>query len=313
MGNGRNHNFVIETRQKEDLLYSSSELIGIGGMLAFPIRLVSGYGAVKFLAFSDVTFRLRIEQAPASTGPWVETHRVDSALNTSATDQVICLAILPCGTYIRVFIDNTAVVPTGFFSFLTTGHPIADADAMLGGPPPIAANVNLQDCATATEASIKPNDGPISASPCDGGLLIAGRFGGLQKHIRTDAAGNLIVVSSGATQIQNIETVVPLAAGATFVGAARDCINFESFGISVFVDPDAGVAIDATVLVENSSDGGVTFRTVDSIPLAGAVDATVTLNRVYSVTRQHYRVSITNNDGVDAMDASELISFLKPI
>lgn len=120
-------------------------------------------------------------------------------------------------------------------------------------------------------------------------------------------------IITGITQVQNIETVVPLAAGATFVGAARNCINFESFGISVFLDPAAGVAISATALVENSSDGGATFRQVDSTPLVGAVDATVQLNRVYSVTRQHYRVSITNNDGVNAMDATELISMQKPI
>lgn len=128
------------------------------------------------------------------------------------------------------------------------------------------------------------------------------------------SGGAAIPVSvSGVTQVQNIETVAALGAGATFNGAARSCINYESFGISVFVDPAAGQAINATVLVENSSNGGATWRTVDTIPLSGSANATVQLNRTYSVTRQHYRVSITNNDGANAMDATEVISMLKPI
>lgn len=117
----------------------------------------------------------------------------------------------------------------------------------------------------------------------------------------------------GVTQVQNIETVAALAAGATFNGVARNCINYESFGISVFLDPDAGQALDCSIVVENSSDGGLTWREVDTIPVAAAADASETINRVYSVCRQHYRVSVVNLDGLNALDATEVISMLKPI
>ena len=125
--------------------------------------------------------------------------------------------------------------------------------------------------------------------------------------------GGVDVRITGSLQVQNVETTAPLAGGATFNGAAHNCISYESFGISVFLDPAAGQAVDASVLVENSSDGGATWREVDTIPLAGDVNATVELNRVYSVCRQHYRVSVTNLDGAHAMDATEVISMQKPI
>lgn len=135
--------------------------------------------------------------------------------------------------------------------------------------------------------------GPISTSAAGGG-------------------GGSNVAITGVTQVQNIETVTPLGAGGTVSGASRDCLSYESFGVSVFLDPDAGQALNCTLLVENSSDG-VTWRTVDSVTLAGAADATVVLNRVYSVCRRYYRASLTNNDALNALDATELNTMMKPI
>jgi hypothetical protein len=126
-----------------------------------------------------------------------------------------------------------------------------------------------------------------------------------------------VTVSGGAivtavTQVQNTESVAPLGAGASVAGASRDCINYESFGISVFLTPQVAAALNATALVENSRDG-VTWRTVDSVPMSGAAGVSVALNRVYSVTREFYRVSVTNNDGANALLATEVISMQKPI
>lgn len=124
--------------------------------------------------------------------------------------------------------------------------------------------------------------------------------------------GGVDVVINGVTQSQAEETVAALGAGATFTGTARDCLLYESFGISVFLDPLAGQSLNVTVLVENSTDG-VTFRQVDSVTLSGSADVNQYLNRVYSVTRQYYRVSLTNNDGAHALTATEVISMRKPI
>lgn len=155
--------------------------------------------------------------------------------------------------------------------------------------------------------AISDKDGNVAALVFDGTVF----------RLAVDAIiGGPIIVGSasinGVEQDQAIETVAPLGAGATFTGAARDCDDFESFGISVFVTAGVG-ALNATVTVENSSDGGVTFRSVESVNLVGAAGASETFNRVYSVTRTHYRVKITNNDGVNALTATELISMRKPI
>jgi len=213
MSDGRNHNFVIQTRQKEDALYASSELLAVGATLALPVRLVAGYGAVKFLAFSDVMFRIRIEQAPASDGPWTETHRVNSGVNGGGIDQVACLAILPCGSFMRVFVDNIGAAAMTSFSLSGTGHPIANGAVEIGDSSP-ASNVNLRDCATTTEASIKPDGGGISPSPCDGGLLVAGRDGAVQRHIRVNSGGNLTVAGApGTSGTSPADT--PVGVGAT--------------------------------------------------------------------------------------------------
>jgi hypothetical protein len=124
--------------------------------------------------------------------------------------------------------------------------------------------------------------------------------------------GGIDVIVNGLKQVQNTESVAALGAGATVTGSSRDCINYESFGISVFLDPLAGQAINVTVLVENSRDG-VTFRQVDSVTLVGATDANMYLNRVYSATRQYYRVSLINNDATHALTSTELISMQKPV
>lgn len=157
---------------------------------------------------------------------------------------------------------------------------------------PAPLNPNLWACVLHDEDGV-----PISATnplPTTGG-------GGGGGGIITDVI-----------QQQNIETIAPLAGGATFNGAPRNCLTFESFGISAYAEAAAG-SLDVTVLVENSSDGGVTFREVDTVKLVAGVGESRTLNRVYSVTRQHYRVSIINNDAVNALAATELISMLKPI
>jgi len=125
--------------------------------------------------------------------------------------------------------------------------------------------------------------------------------------------GNVNVVLTQVTQVQNIETTTPINHTDTFVGAARDCLQYESFGISVYLEPDAGQTVDATVLVENSSDG-VTWRQVDSFSLNGAAaDAAAQVNRVYSVTRRYYRVSVTNDDVTNDLTVSEVNSMQKPV
>lgn len=126
------------------------------------------------------------------------------------------------------------------------------------------------------------------------------------------AAGAASVSITENVQIQNIETTAALGASATFTATTRDMINHESYSISVIITRSA-VDTDVDVIVENSSDGGAVFREVDTINLAvTAANPTETLNRVYSVTRQDYRVRLVNNTA-NALSVTELITMQKPV
>jgi hypothetical protein len=120
------------------------------------------------------------------------------------------------------------------------------------------------------------------------------------------------VVSTPNPQVQGVDQVLPLAANTATPANSRDCILYESFGISCFVKAGAG-SLNVTVLVENSLDGA-TWDPVDTIQMVDpAIGAGQSLNRVYSVTRQFYRVSAKNNDAVNALAVTRLVDMRKPV
>lgn len=125
--------------------------------------------------------------------------------------------------------------------------------------------------------------------------------------------GNINVVILGLTQVPTVETTTPLNPDETFDGASHDCLNYESFGISVYLEPTAGQTVASTVTVENSDDGA-TWRPVDTFSLNGAAaDDPAFVNRVYSVTRRHYRVTVHNEDVTNPLTVTEIDTMLKPI
>lgn len=172
MGDGRNHNFEIQTRQKDDILFEHDEAVASGTPAQLPVRLVSGYGSIKFFASSDVAFQIRVEEACKEDGPWTETDRLASVTDTAGVNQLVCTTVLPCSLFMRVFVDALAVSMTAF-SLCGMGHPVGGGGA--GGGTAGGGSGTLKDCATDTKASIKSDGAAISAAPCDGGLLVAGR------------------------------------------------------------------------------------------------------------------------------------------
>jgi predicted TIM-barrel enzyme len=129
----------------------------------------------------------------------------------------------------------------------------------------------------------------------------------------TGPGGGALADIVGVQQVQNEETVTPLAASGTSPQNARDMQSYESFGVSVYVEADPAQGLDTTVFVENSADG-VNWRPVDTVSLKNIVaGSNASLNRVYSVTRQFYRVYVVNNDNVNALAATEVYSMQKPI
>lgn len=196
MGSGRNHNFVIQTRQKDDELFRLKEdagSISAGGTVAFPIRRVLGYGSIRFLAVSAEILRLRIEEASAPEGPWVETSRAASVASTSGSgQQVICADIAPCSVFMRIFLDNVGVGAasaelSGF------GHPVSGGGGGGGGGGGPSSIVELKDGnAGVTRASVKTDGTLINGQ---GSVLAGGRDpGGIQRALAVTTAGQVSVV-----------------------------------------------------------------------------------------------------------------------
>lgn len=209
----------VASRQKDDDLFLYKDPIADGASVELPIRLVAGYGAIKFLGISDQAFRIRVEETcDPVKGPWTETHRIDSGANPAGTDQIVCQAIFPCGSHMRLFIENVAGADQTAFNLCGLGHPIAGASGDAGGGGGGGGTSKLEDCATTTQASVKGTGAPISPSPCDGGLMIAGRDStvapNLQRHVAVDSLGRLIVVGSDVLPGTVITTPADTVVGA---------------------------------------------------------------------------------------------------
>lgn len=149
---------------------------------------------------------------------------------------------------------------------------------------------------------------------------IWGFDGTVWRPISVDASGAINVVGGGGggggvttgnTQVQLIETVAALGASATFTGAERNNINFEAFGLSVYL-LGGGTATTVTVTFQQSQAAAGTKRPADSVILNVAAGAAVYFDRIWHVTRQYGQVTLTNNTA-NALAATEVITMQKPI
>lgn len=126
------------------------------------------------------------------------------------------------------------------------------------------------------------------------------------------SGGGSTMTVVGNQQVPYIETETAILGSATFASAFRDCLNYEAYGISIFLQRGAA---DATldIYVEHSKDGATNIRQVETISVSlTAANPTFKLDRVYSATRRWYRVRIVNNSA-NALGATDVLVMLKPI
>jgi hypothetical protein len=121
-----NHPFQIETRQKEETLFLSTDriLVPSGSMGTGPFE-VSGYSAVIFFAISDQPFQLRVQEAVQSSGPFTETTTLSSSLDAITGLQKAMYKIQPSGDFMRAFLDNLGASAEQFLQFRMAGLPVA--------------------------------------------------------------------------------------------------------------------------------------------------------------------------------------------
>lgn len=105
MPNGRNHNFVIQTRQKTDVLFSLSTETPADAEVAFNARKVEGYARVLFLAYAGAAFTIDVFQGTTGRGTFVKTNTLASAAGPDG-EQIVSLSLEPTCSYMKITLNS---------------------------------------------------------------------------------------------------------------------------------------------------------------------------------------------------------------
>lgn len=107
--------FVIQTRQKADLLALTKIPLGAGGSFQSRIRRVEGYAEIELFGVSDQPFQIKVFEATDvrrdGTGNFVLTQAAIVA-TASGAQWVICTRIDPCGRFAYFVLENTGAAMT---------------------------------------------------------------------------------------------------------------------------------------------------------------------------------------------------------
>jgi len=96
----------IATRQQTEELFSIHHPLGAGSSYVFPVREVRGYSAISYLAASDQSISVLIEESCEIDGPWGEMDTFISAVDPGSGLEVICRRRRPCGNFMRLTLQN---------------------------------------------------------------------------------------------------------------------------------------------------------------------------------------------------------------
>src|SRR4029077_14421100 len=114
--------FVIETRQKADILFGSSVPLPAATSFISDIRLVSGYALIAIFAVSDQAFGIAVEEACNPDDSFIQTQ--PTILSTLvAGQQQVCVRIQPCAPFMKMALGNLGA-PMGILSFCARGLPL---------------------------------------------------------------------------------------------------------------------------------------------------------------------------------------------
>jgi len=105
MPNGRNHNFVIQTRQKADVLFALSSEEAVETEVEFAARKVEGYARILFLAYAGAAFSIDVFQATTGNGTYAQTHTLTSVAGPGG-EQIISTSIEPTGSYMKITLNS---------------------------------------------------------------------------------------------------------------------------------------------------------------------------------------------------------------
>lgn len=119
--------FIIPTRQKTELLFSTSTPLGVGGVFTTPVRRVNGYVKVEILAIADKSFGLNVEEAVSvdqhGNGHFVQTDPTVTAALVGG-QFVISTTVKPFGNFMKMVFGNLALSSMTRFNVQVLGLPL---------------------------------------------------------------------------------------------------------------------------------------------------------------------------------------------
>jgi hypothetical protein len=117
---------AIQTRQKTDLLFESSDPLDTLGFFSSQVREVSGYAKISILAVADQPFAINVEEAVVvkvdGTGQFVQTDATITASLVGGQYRIVT-TINPFGQFMKMVLGNLGA-PMGFLSFMAKGIPL---------------------------------------------------------------------------------------------------------------------------------------------------------------------------------------------
>jgi hypothetical protein len=118
------HRFVIPTRQKVGVLFSSKAQIKAGqNYKPNQPSEVKGYAAILIFAVADQPFGITVTEAASADGTFVTTQTFTAVANGGS--YVVLQRFAPIGAYLNVDVHVPGAVDTKTFEILVQGLPIS--------------------------------------------------------------------------------------------------------------------------------------------------------------------------------------------
>lgn len=116
--------FVVPTRQKVGILFSSKEQIKAGqDYRPNQPAEIDGYAAILIFAVADQPFTITVTEAASADGIFVTTQTFNAVVNGGS--YVVLQRFAPIGAYLNVDVHVPGSVDTKTFEILVQGLPIS--------------------------------------------------------------------------------------------------------------------------------------------------------------------------------------------
>lgn len=116
---------AVQTRQKNDVLFSSETPIGAGASIGFGPKEIDGFAETSILVLSDQPFSINLFEASFPDGPYQLSQSYTSVSSGNpAAGNMVAQRFFVTGSFLKMTLDNTSGAPETVLSLLVQGIPL---------------------------------------------------------------------------------------------------------------------------------------------------------------------------------------------